>query len=105
MLSFKKISNACLVGSFLLALFSLVHAEDSFSSLPKVTKIWVGTEKALVTSAENKEYYSTNDVEIQLLAKNGEWIEKGRHWATLNPENLNLERESLELEKKKKYNN
>lgn len=98
----KMICSRSFVGCFLMLLSVCVDAQTSLKSLPMVSRIWVGTERALLTSAHHKEYYSLGDGEVVVFADDGQWLEKGEHWVTLDPENLRLERDSLQLDKEKR---
>jgi len=101
MKSFNTVINGIVILILPSLMTGLLSAQPTLSSLPKVSRIWVGTEKALVTSAQFKEFYALGDGKIEMLVKDGQWLKKGQHWATLDPESLQLERETLALEKEK----
>jgi len=71
------------------------------SKLPTSSKVWIGSEKTLITSNNEMSFTSPSDSKFQLLKENKQWLNKGDHWGTLNPEQLAAERKSFNIEKRK----
>ena len=84
---------------WLLAINPLLALEvRPLESFALSSRIWVGSEKAVFAYTEEKEYRSTSDLKLHLIANNNDWLDKGDHWATRNPERLEHQKRSQELE-------
>lgn len=75
--------------------------QTDLSKLPTATKVWLGSEKTLITTNDEMSFTSSSDSKFQLLKADGQWLKKGDHWGTLNPEQLAAEREAYNLEQRK----
>lgn len=72
------------------------------ADLPKSKRIWMGIEEGTIRPAAFEQFRVDADAVIQLHANDGDTIEAGQHWATLDPEQLEIERKSIELEEMKR---
>ncbi|MEO1857851.1 MAG: hypothetical protein ABGY95_10890 [Rubritalea sp.] len=75
--------------------------QTDLSKLPTATKIWLGSEKTLITTNDEMSFTSSSNSKFELLKTDGQWLKKGDHWGTLNPELLAAEREAYNLEESK----
>jgi len=70
------------------------------SSYPSLDRIWMGLEEGSIRPAAYSQVRSMTSDLVVIHAKDGDTLEKLQHWATIDPEQLDLDRQSLELEKK-----
>jgi len=68
------------------------------SSYPESERIWLGIEEGIVRPKAFSQARSQLNGNVRLLAEDGQELKKGELWAVLDPENLELERRSLEVE-------
>ncbi len=67
-------------------------------AFPEADRLWMGMEEGVVRPAAYEQVRAESDGHIALTAEDGQVLKKGELWAILDPEQLELERESLELE-------
>ncbi len=92
------------VGLAFCAAFSLLPAAGEVApleSLPEVNRIWMGLEEGSIRPAAYEQVRATLEGYLSLRAEDGDLIEKDGLWAVIDPENLEIERESLALEEDK----
>jgi hypothetical protein len=77
-----------------------VAAEElpALTGFPTTERIWMGVEEGVIRPAAYVQVRSSTVGQVVIHAEDGELVEKGQHWATVDPEQLQLERESLELD-------
>jgi hypothetical protein len=63
-------------------------------------KIWIAAAEGKVSPLELETYVSAADTNIMLKANDGDMLVKGAHWATIDPEDLELKERSLKLKRK-----
>ena len=69
-----------------------------WESLPEVNRIWMGMEEGSVRPAHYAQVRADAEGPLELHAADREFLERGRHWATLDAEQLELERESIRVD-------
>jgi hypothetical protein len=68
-------------------------------SLPETSRLWMGLEEGSIRPAAYEQVRSPAGGYLKIHATHGETLEKGRHWATQDPEQLDLEARSLEMDR------
>jgi len=68
---------------------------------PKAPRIWLGIEEALVRPKAYSQGRTMAAGNVRLMATDGQALKKGELWAVLDPQGLELERRSLEVEEYK----
>ncbi len=83
----------------LLFMASPMNAEEprSLESYPEATRLWMGLEEGVIRPAAYEQVRSTSSGYYMIHVADGEFLEKGRHWATRDPEQLSLDTEELQL--------
>ena len=74
---------------------------DNYELLHKVDKIWIGSEKGKIEASAYKEIYTQGNSDFSILVINQQWVKKGERWATISPKLIELERKSLEINRRK----
>lgn len=79
---------------------AMVSAEEvrSLESYPEASRLWMGLEEGVIRPAAYEQVRAPMSGYVKIHAKNGEILKKGHHWATQDPEQLEIETESLALE-------
>ncbi len=94
-----------LIVSILLCVVSPTFAEvKPLSEYPEVTRMWMGVEEGVLRPANYEQFRPDGDAYVAIHANDGQMLKKGEHWATIDPENLELERRTKELEDAKAIN-
>ncbi len=75
--------------------------EKPLNSYPQSDRLWLGLEEGVIRPAAYEQFRMEGEGFVSLLAKDGQKLQKGEQWATLDPEQLDIERRSFELEKSK----
>lgn len=70
-------------------------------SMPEVARIWMGMEEGSVRPASYQQIRSDVEGPLQFHCEDGALLERGTHWATVDAEQLDLEREAIGLEELK----
>ena len=71
------------------------------ASFPKVNRIWIGLEDGSIRP-KNYDSFKADAARFVLIhAADGEVLKKNQHWLTIEPEELELERKSLQVEEEK----
>jgi len=87
---------ACLLA---LCLSPLVLAEvKPLTEYREASRMWMGAEEGYIRPASYEQFRRESAGNLLVLAKDGQMLKKGEHWATLDPEQLELERRSAALE-------
>ena len=76
----------------------VVAGTKPLSEYPKRSRMWMGVEEGFIRPASYEQFRIENGGQVILHAKDQQELKKGEHWATLNPEQLELERRSAALE-------
>jgi hypothetical protein len=97
----KKLTTYAIFGCMALCQFSVAGENKPLESYPKVDRIWMGTEEGSIRPAAYQQVRSTIDGYFALKAKDGQLLKKGELWAIIDPEEIEIERKSLDLEKAK----
>lgn len=71
----------------------------SLETCRKVDRMWLGVEEGIVRPLAFKQFRPEIDGEITLHAAEGAVLVKGQHWATIDEQQLDIERRSFEVEK------
>ncbi|WP_346188550.1 hypothetical protein [Rubritalea halochordaticola] len=71
------------------------------SSYPSSSRIWIGAEDGQIQAANEEHFRAPNAVYVTIHKANGSRLSKDEHWATIGADELELERRSLEIERKK----
>ncbi len=84
-------------------LATLAAADDvkPLSSCREVERLWMGMEEGVIRPAAYEQVHAEADGYVAVHAKDGQILQKGDAWATLDPEQLDIERRSFEVEKGK----
>lgn len=90
--------TACLAGISALASAAEVKPLESHR---EVERLWMGMEEGVIRPAAYEQVRADSEGYVALLAKDGEMLRKGDHWATLDPEQLDMERRGFELDTSK----
>ena len=100
MINFGKPINVLILFVAVLAgVPGLTHAAPpDLSEIPKSGRIWMGLEEGTIRPAAYQQFRSDVDATVKLHVADGDLLSSGQHWATLDPEQLEIERQALELE-------
>jgi len=96
--------NRCMACILLIAGMHPAIGADvaDLADLPKSKRIWMGIEEGAIRPAAFEQFRVDADAVVVLHANGGDMMEAGQHWATLDPEQLEIERETIELEEMKR---
>ena len=81
--------------------FSGAAEVKPLKSYPETNRIWMGLEEGSIRPAAYRQVRATLDGFFSLQAKDGQPLKKGELWAVIDPEQIDIERSSLNLEKEK----
>lgn len=70
-------------------------------SYPKVDRLWLGTDEGVIRPGGYEAHRSGSEGFIRLHVADGARVKKGQCWATINPDQLEAERKSLEMMEKR----
>lgn len=70
-------------------------------SFPEVRRLWMGLEEGSIRPGAYLQMRASAEGYLALSAKDGQHLEKDQAWATIDPEQLTLERKSLEVDQQK----
>ena len=84
-----------------MASFAAAEEVKPLTSFREVERLWMGMEEGVIRPAAYQQVRAETDGCVAIYAKDGQALKKGEHWATLDPEQLNIERRSLEVDKGK----
>jgi len=97
-------SSAIILTALVIALLpesSVAEEIKPLEKYPKVDRIWLGMQEGSVRPAAYIQYRARAEGYLQLEAEEGQSLEKHQRWAVMDPEQVELEIRSLELEKKR----
>ena len=86
----------CCIGFFQPCLAAEVTPLEEYR---EVSRLWMGMEDGIIRPASYEQFRVDSECRLVLHAKDGQVLEKGDHWATVDPEQLQIERRTYELEK------
>lgn len=84
-----------------LGTLAVATAVEPLESYPEVSRIWMGLEEGAIRPAAYQQVRSLMDGYLSLKAQDGKLLKKNELWAVIDPEQIELERESLYLEEQK----
>ena len=97
-----KWSLWALFGFLLCGLIPVSAEEPSpLNSFPESSRLWMGLEEGFIRPAAYEQFRSSSAGYVSLQAKDGQMIAEDELWAIFDPEQIDLEKTSLELEEKK----
>lgn len=70
-------------------------------SCPEVARLWMGMEEGVIRPAAYLQIRADADGYVVLHAENQQILRKGEHWATLDPEQLDIERRAFGVDQSK----
>lgn len=70
-------------------------------SCPEVNRLWMGMEEGVVRPAAYEQIRADSDGYVSIATKDGQMLAKGDPWGTLDPEQLEIERRTFQLEENK----
>jgi hypothetical protein len=81
----------------------LIHAAEvkPFNELPDVNRIWIAMEEGSIRPADFQQIRSESDAPLLVLKPHGSQLKRGDVWAVVDPDLIELERRSLEVDRKK----
>ena len=96
----KTTGNLNLLIALVLAGCSLLASGEvkPLTEYREITRMWMGVEEGYIRPASYEQFRLETDSQVAILAKDQQLLEKGEHWATIDPEQLDLERRSSALE-------
>lgn len=77
---------------------SVAEEVKPLESYPEVKRIWMGMEEGSIRPGAYQQVRSLAEGYVSLLLKDGQAVKKGEPWAIIDPEQIEIERESLQLE-------
>ena len=78
-----------------------VEPPKPLQSFPTVQRLWMGLEEGSIRPAAYLQVRSSAEGYLSLNAKHGQRLQKDEVWATLDPEQLTIERRTLEVDQQK----
>jgi hypothetical protein len=80
-----------------------VRAADAppFESFREAERLWMGMEEGVIRPAAYAQIRAEAEGYVALHAKDRKMLEKGEHWATIDPEQLEIERRALAVDESK----
>jgi len=84
--------------SYCFLCLTLLGDDLKLDDFKKSKSVWLSSEKVTVENQGLKTYILSTETEVQIHVKNGTVVKKGQHIATLNPEQLDVERDLYQLE-------
>jgi hypothetical protein len=92
-------NHKLLVGMFLSGLVLSATGEvKPLTEYHEASRMWMGVEEGFIRPASYEQFRLEADVQLVIHAKDHQVLEKGEHWATIDPEQLELEKRSAALE-------
>lgn len=73
----------------------------ALSEYPTVERIWMGLEESSIRPANFKQIRTTTTGNIILHAQDGTFLNKQQKWCTIDPDNIDLEKKGLSIQKEK----
>lgn len=86
---------------FGLSLLPLAAEVKPLDSYPTVNRLWMGLEEGSIRPAAYEQIRASAEGFLALHAKDGQTLRKDEHWATMDPEQISIERQTLEVEEMK----
>lgn len=84
-----------------LTLSVLAAGVSPLQSYPAVERLWMGLEEGSIRPAAYEQIRASVEGNMALHAKDGQMLKKDEHWATSDPEQLEIERKSVEIDASK----
>lgn len=66
---------------------------------PETTRLWMGLEEGLIRPSAFEQIRASTSGYMKIHVEHGTVLNKGNHWATVDPELLDLEARSLEMDR------
>ncbi len=79
----------------------LLAGVSPLGTYPAVERLWMGLEEGSIRPAAYEQIRASAEGYIALHAKDGQMLKKDEHWATSDPEQLEIERKSVEIDASK----
>lgn len=73
----------------------------SLASMPEIGRIWMGMEEGTVRPASYQQIRSEAEGVLLLHRQHLEPLKRGTHWATVDPEQLDIEEKTISVEERK----
>jgi hypothetical protein len=96
-------NNRWILVAVLCGISSVARAADAppFESFREAERLWMGMEEGVIRPASYTQIRAEAEGYVELHAGDRKVLQKGEHWATLDPEQLDIERRALEVDESK----